>query len=327
MIITQTPFRISFAGGGSDLESFYSQEPGMVLSAAIDRYMYLTVKRRYNNTFRVSYSTTEIQENVDLIQHPIVRECVKMLGVRYGLEIVSIADLPAQSGMGSSSSFTIGLLAALYAWMGRSTSAEQLARQACHVEIERLKEPIGRQDQYIAAYGGIQFIRFQPDGNVFVDPVICSAATKAELSRRLMLFFTGSTRQASQVLSRQGARTEANRPTLRQLCQIAWGMREVLTEGHDLNCFGHLLHEAWETKKALESSISNPVIDRHYSLARDAGALGGKLLGAGNGGFLLFYCEPHHQDSVREALGELVEMPFGFSPQGAKVIYVGDESW
>jgi D-glycero-alpha-D-manno-heptose-7-phosphate kinase len=299
----------------------------MVLSAAINRYMYLTVKLRFGNTYRVSYSTTEIRGTVDEVQHPLVRECLKMTGATRGMEIVSIADLPAQSGMGSSSSFTVGLLAALHAWHGRSVSAAQLAREACEVEIERLGEPIGRQDQYIAAYGGMQFIRFEPDGNVFVDPVVCGAATKAELGRRLMLFYTGGSREAGKVLARQNARADVNRPMLRHLCGIARQMREVLTEGRDLNRFGHLLHEAWETKKTLETTISNPSLDRYYTLARDAGALGGKLLGAGGGGFLLFFCEPHHQEAVREALAGLEVVPFGFEPQGAKVIYVGEDRW
>jgi D-glycero-alpha-D-manno-heptose-7-phosphate kinase len=327
MIITRTPFRVSFSGGGSDLASFYSQEPGMVLSAAINRYMYLTVKQRFGNTFRVSYSTTEIRNTVDEVQHPIVRECLKITGSTRGMEIVSIADLPAQSGMGSSSSFTVGLLAALHAWHGRSVSAAQLAREACEVEIDRLQEPIGRQDQYIAAYGGIPFIRFEPNGNVYVDPVVCGAATKAELARRLMLFYAGGSHEAGRLLARQNARADENRPMLRNLCQIARSMREVLTEGRDLNRFGHLLHEAWEAKRTLESTISNPSLDRYYALAREAGALGGKLLGAGGGGFLLFFCEPHHQDSVREALAGLEPISFGFEPQGSKVIYVGEDRW
>jgi D-glycero-alpha-D-manno-heptose-7-phosphate kinase len=327
VIITRTPFRISFAGGGSDFPSFFEQEPGMVCSAAINRYMYLTVKQRFGNGFRVSYSTTEICQTAEQVQHPIVRECLRMLGERVGLEIVSIADLPAQSGMGSSSSFTVGLLSALHAWHGRSVSAEQLAREACQVEIDRLHEPIGRQDQYIAAFGGIQFIQFQPDGSVLVDPVVCGAATKAELSRRLLLFHTGEAREAKSVLASQNALTNANRPALRDLCGVARAMRDVLTAGRDLNRFGYLLHDAWEIKKTLEASISNPSIDRLYQLAREGGALGGKLLGAGKGGFLLFFCEPNRQDTLREALSEITEVPFGFEPQGAKVIYVGEDRW
>ena len=327
MIITRTPFRVSFAGGGSDLAAFYEHEPGMVLSAAINKYMYLTVKPRFGNTFRVSYSRTELRDQVDYIEHPIVRECLTQLDVHRGLEIVSIADLPAKSGMGSSSSFTVGLLNALHALKGHFTTADQLAREACAIEIDQLKEPIGKQDQYIAAYGGLQFIQFFPDGSVFVDPVICSSDTKRELSRRLVLFFTGETRDASSVLEKQRSNTNGRLGALRRLCGLARQMREVLTAGKDLNVFGHLLHEAWETKKSLECSISNPRIDCAYQRAREAGALGGKLLGAGSGGFLLFYCEPHRHEQLKRVLEGLEEVPFCFDPQGTKVIYVGEDHW
>lgn len=327
MIITRTPFRISFAGGGTDLPSFYSQEPGAVLSTAINKYMYLTVKRRFGGTFRVSYSKTEICDGVENLEHPIVRECLKSLAMDSGLEIVSIADLPAQSGMGSSSSFTVGLLSALHALKGDFVSQDQLAREACEIEIDRLHEPIGKQDQYIAAYGGIQFFQFLPDGKVFVDPVICAPETKRELQRRLVLFFLGSTREARTVLAKQGANTAANMGALRHLCGLARQMREVLTSGRDLNSFGYLLQEAWQVKKSLEKSITNQQIDETYARAVEAGALGGKLLGAGSGGFLLFYCEPHHQDRLRRALAGLTEVSFTFDPQGSKVIYVGEDHW
>lgn len=327
MIITRTPFRISFAGGGSDLPSFCSEHPGVVVSTAINKYMYLTVKKRFGNTFRVSYSKTEIQETIDQIEHPLVRECLKTVGVRNGLEIASIADLPAQSGMGSSSSFAVGLLYALHSLEGHVVGPEQLAREACHVEIDLLEEPIGKQDQYIAAYGGLQMIQFHPDGRVSVDPVVCRAETKRELNRRLMLFYTGSTRAASAVLSGQAANAKENRCALHRLCEIAFALRDVLTAGNDLNEFGRLLHAAWQYKKTLEKSITNERIDGFYERAIEAGALGGKLLGAGIGGFLLFFCEPHHQDRVRAALKDIQEVPFGLDPGGSKVIYVGESQW
>lgn len=323
MIITRTPFRVSFAGGGSDLESFYSGEPGAVLSTAISKYMYLTVNERFANTFRISYSHTELVDTVEEVQHPIVRECLKTVETRGGLEIVSVADLPAQSGMGSSSSFTVGLLHALHALEGHVVTPELLAQQACHIEIEQLQEPIGKQDQYIAAYGGLQFIQFQPDGRVFVDPVICRPGTRQELNRRLMLFFTGRTRNAREVLAKQRANTESKRANLRKMCQIAHELRSVLTLGKDLNDFGHLLHQAWEAKRSLEPSISNTAIDEYYDRGLRAGALGGKLLGAGSGGFLLFYCEPHLQYRLREAMSRLIEVPFSLEPEGTKVIFVG----
>lgn len=325
MIITRTPFRVSFAGGGSDLPSFHQDEPGMVLTAAISKYMYLTVKERFGNTYRVSYSQTEIKQEADEISHPIVRECLRQLSINQGLEIVSIADLPAQSGMGSSSSFTVGLLAALHALQGKATNAEQLAREACEIELGRLGEPIGKQDQYIASYGGIQFIQFLPDGTVSVDPVICDTRVKRELCNRLMLFHVGGERRAGDLLARQQGRSEENREALRHLCCIAKRMRDVLSSGRDLNSFGHLLNESWHVKKSLESSITNPRIDALYLRAIESGALGGKLLGAGGGGFLLFYCEPHLQERLRRELAEIPEIPFGFDPHGTKVIYVGED--
>jgi len=327
MIITRTPFRISFAGGGSDLEVFHREEPGAVLSSAIDKYMYLTVKERFGDSFRVSYSKTELTETADQIAHPIVREALKMLDVESGLEIVSVADLPGQTGMGSSSSFTVGLLHALHILSGRVVTANKLADQACHLEINVLKEPIGKQDQYIAAHGGLKFIQFQPDGHVFVDPVPCCRGTWEELNRRLLLFFTGKTRRASQVLKKQAANTEQRRPALRRLCEIAHEMRDILSVGNDLNQFGRLLHTAWETKKSLESTISNSNIDQVYQRGLDAGALGGKLLGAGDGGFVLFFCEPQLQSRLREALDDLVEVPFRMEPEGSKVIFVDGDRW
>lgn len=324
MIITRTPFRISFAGGGSDLDAFYSQEPGVVLSTAIDKYMYLTVMDRFSNDFRISYSKTEIADQVDAIEHPIVRECLRSLQIRRGLEIVSMADIPSQSGLGSSSSFTVGLLHALYAIQGRLASAERLAREACEIEIDKLHEPIGKQDQYIAAYGGLQLIRFNPDGTVFADPVVCPTGTKQELNRRLMIFFTGMTRSASKVLDKQRSATDEKRPILRKMCAIAYEMRNVLTVGKDLNTFGRLLHDAWQLKRSVEASISSSNFDDLYERGIRAGALGGKLLGAGGGGFMLFYCEPHLQHRLRSELAELQEVPFGFDSQGSKIIYVGE---
>ena len=327
MIITRTPFRISFAGGGSDLEVFHSKEPGAVLSTAIDKYMYLTVKERFGDSFRVSYSKTELTDNVESVAHPIVRESLKALNVNTGLEIVSVADLPGQSGMGSSSSFTVGLLHALHVLNGRVVTAKKLAEQACDLEINVLKEPIGKQDQYIAAYGGLKFIQFQPDGNVFVDPVPCCRGTWEELNRRLLLFFTGKTRRASKVLKKQQSNTESRRPALRRLCEIAHEMRDILSAGNDLNQFGRLLHQAWETKKTLEGSISNGEIDHIYQRGIESGALGGKLLGAGDGGFVLFFCEPQLQSRLRESLADLIEVPFQMEPEGSKVIFVDGDRW
>src|SRR5580698_2877050 len=325
MIITRTPFRISFAGGGSDLASYYQHEPGVVLSTAINKYMYIAVKEHFEQNFRISYSRTEIVDTVAQIEHPIVRECLNMVGLSQGLEVVSMGDLPARTGLGSSSSFTVGLLHALYAMQGRMVSREQLAKDACSIEIEKLREPIGKQDQYIAAYGGMQFIQFNPDGGVFVDPVILSPEARREFNGRLLIFFTGHTRDAREVLARQNASTGEKLPVLRRMCEIAREMREVLTSGQDLNVFGTLLHEAWEAKRSLTEGISNQRIDDWYARARSAGALGGKLLGAGGGGFLLFFCEAHNQQRVREELSELRELTFSLHPEGSKIVHVGSE--
>ena len=247
-----------------------------------------------------------------------------MLNMRKGIEIVSLADLPSRTGLGSSSSFTVGLLHALYAMKGSVVSPERLATKACSVEIDRLHEPIGKQDQYIAAYGGMQFIRFNPDGSVFIDPVICTGETRRELSRRLMLFYTGATRDARDVLAKQQANTGRKRPILRKMCETAYELREVLTSGRDLNVFGSLLHKAWECKRSVEATITNTKIDSYYEQGLAAWALGGKLLGAGGGGFLLFFCEPHMQDRLRAELWDLHELRFAMDLQGSKIVYVGN---
>jgi D-glycero-alpha-D-manno-heptose-7-phosphate kinase len=327
MIITRTPFRISFAGGGSDLESYYRHAVGAVLSTAINSYMYIAVMDRFGGTFRIGYSRTELVDSIDQIQHPIVRECLDMLKIRNGLEIVSMANLPAESGFGSSSAFTVGLLHALHAMQGHVVTAHRLATDACAIEIDHLKEPIGKQDQFIAAYGGVQFIQFHPDGHVAVDPVICAAETRRELNRRLMIFYVGGTRAARDILTRQRANTAHHLPAIAKMCDIAHQLRDVLTVGRDLKEFGRLLHCAWELKKSLECSISNERINEYYERGLEAGALGGKLLGAGGGGFLLFYCEPHLQDRLRAELEELSELPFSFELEGSKVIHVGSDRW
>ncbi len=323
MIITRTPFRISFAGGGSDLASSYARQPGAVLCTAIDKYMYLAVKPHFGGQFRVSYSRTEYAGSVEEVQHPIVRECLRSVGASQPLEVVSMADLPAEAGMGSSSSFTVGLLHALYAFKGETVTPNVLAEEACRIEIDRLGEPIGKQDQYIAAYGGLQFIQFCRDDRVRVEPVLCSKETYRELDRRLIVFFTGITRSAREVLERQSKRAETNLPALAELCDIARRMRDVITRGEELEEFGRLLDASWRVKKSLECTISRPAIDGIYERGLAAGAVGGKLLGAGGGGFLLFYCEPGRQDALRSALTDLTEVSFAFSPHGTRIVHHG----
>ena len=323
MIISRTPFRISFAGGGTDLAVFYRTEAGGVTSSAVDKYMYITVNKRFDETIRVSYSRTEIVGTVDELEHPIVREALRVAGLTEGLEITSIADLPAGTGMGSSSAFTVGLLNALYAYAGQYAPAERLAWEACRIEIDILGEPIGKQDQYAAAYGGLNHIRFNPDESVFVDPVISARETREELGQHLLLFYTGVTRSASQILKQQKKDTAKKREVLARMRDISKEMAKVLQSGRRLMAFGELMHEAWLLKRTVSGGITNPDVDRWYEMAREAGALGGKLLGAGGGGFLLFFVERQNRDRVRERLADLRELPFRLEPQGSKIIYVG----
>lgn len=322
MIISRTPFRISFAGGGSDFPEFYRQTSGAVISTAIDKYMFIMVTPRFDHTIRVSYSKTETVPTVDELEHPIVRETLRHLGLTRGLEIVSIADIPARTGLGSSSSFTVGLLHALYTYKGQYVSADRLASEACHIEINVLKEPIGKQDQYIASYGGLQLIQFNPDETVFVDPVVCSPQTKAELDANLMMFWTGTERRAADILESQRRRIDENLTLLEELRDISFGMRDVLVRGTNLSVFGALLHAAWLLKRRLADGITNPAVDGYYERARETGALGGKLLGAGAGGFLMLFVERQNQSAVRAALPELRELPFGLEAQGSKIVYV-----
>jgi D-glycero-alpha-D-manno-heptose-7-phosphate kinase len=323
MIISRTPFRISFAGGGTDLAAFYRKEKGAVTSSTIDKYVYITVNKRFDSTLRISYSKTEIVDSVDQVQHRIVREALRLTGLSQGLEITSIADLPAGTGMGSSSAFTVGLLHALHAYAGRHTSAAQLAEEACRIEIDVLGEPIGKQDQYASAFGGLNHIDFNPDGTVYVNPVISRRETREELGLNLMLFYTGVTRSASALLAKQKEDTAAKLAVLREMRDISDRMAKVFQAGRRLHEFGELLHEAWILKRSVTSGISNPDIDRWYDAAREGGALGGKLLGAGGGGFLLFFVERQNRRAVAERLADLRELPFRLEPEGSKIIYVG----
>jgi len=330
MIITRTPLRISFAGGGSDLPAFYKQEQGAVVSTAIDKYIYINVNPKFDHKIRASYSVTEIVDSLDEVQHELIREALYLLNIRQGIEITSISDIPSQgTGLGSSSSYTVGLLNALYAYKGHMAGAERLADEACHIELERCRKPIGKQDQYIAAYGGLQYIRFNPDGSVFTDPVICSPDTRQRLQSRLLLLYTGLTRRADDILAEQTEETrsnEAKRAALRRIVSLAGQLCEAL--GRDeIDAFGEILHAGWLEKRQLAANISNDRIDNWYERARVAGAIGGKLLGAGGGGFLLLYADPAHHTDICRALPELRPIPFHFCPQGSKVIYVEENGY
>jgi D-glycero-alpha-D-manno-heptose-7-phosphate kinase len=324
MIISRTPLRVSFVGGGTDLAAFYAHEPGAVVTTAIRKYIYITVNRKFDSRIRASYSETEIVDSVGEVRHELIRESMRKLQLNGGIEITSISDIPSQgTGLGSSSSYTVGLLNALHAYRNQHAGAERLARESCEIEIERCGKPIGKQDQYIAAYGGLQYIRFNPDGSVFVDPIVCSAATRQTLESELMLFYTGMTRSADPILAEQCQNLSNGkcRRTSRRLVQLADELRRALT-ANDLDAFGEILHESWMVKKTMANGVSTGQIDDWYERARAHGAIGGKITGAGGGGFLLLYAPRECHVDIHRALPELKPVIFGLEPQGSKIIYV-----
>ncbi len=320
MIITKTPLRISFTGGGTDLPDYYQKNGGAVVSAGIDKYVYIAVNKKFDDKVRVSYSKTEIVEEAKQLHHELVRECMKLVGIRGGIEIVSIADIPSGTGLGSSGSFTVGLLNALHVYSGYSPSSEELAREACEVEIEILKHPIGKQDQYAAAYGGLNYFTFHADGTVGRKRISLDEDNARRMSRKLMLFYTGMTRSANEVLSEQRANIDSKLKTLDYMRDQAALMYEDLSANGFTEEFGRQLKEGWLRKQTLASAITNPKISEYYEKAMDAGAIGGKLLGAGGGGFLLFYCDEPYQRNVEKALG-LRRLEFHVSPGGSQIMF------
>lgn len=324
MIITRTPFRVSFAGGGSDLASFYIKHGGCVLSTAINKYMYVSIHPSFVGETVLKYSKTEVVDSLDKIQHKYFRQMLKMHDIS-GIEIVSTADVPAGTGMGSSSSFTVGVLHALYAYKGKYVSKEKLAAEACDVEIRYLGNPIGKQDQYAAAYGGMNFYEFNKDNSVAVEPIIMDEEAKKNLQDNLMLFYTGKLHSASDILKQQSENIKTGEKENNQLkmCDLARNLRDELQK-NNIDAMGEILHENWILKKTLASEISNPMIDALYEKAMKAGATGGKLLGAGGGGFLLFYAPKEKQSTIKSEIG-LPQLPVSFDRQGTSVIYVGDK--
>jgi D-glycero-alpha-D-manno-heptose-7-phosphate kinase len=325
MIISRTPFRISLAGGGSDLAEYYRARAGNVVTLAINRYMYVTVNRRFDDHIRVSYTRTEIVEHLDDLQHDLIREALRMVGLTQGIEVTTIADLPAGIGLGSSSSLTVGVLNALYALKGEWMPAAELARRACDIEIAILKKPIGKQDQYIAAFGGFHDIGFLPDERVSVHPVVCAPTVRHRLLRQLMLFYTGVRREAGSVLTeareRLAMQPEA-RVTIDGLVALAAQLREGLISGR-VDHIGQLLDESWSLKKKMASTVSNGHLDELYLLARQAGATGGKIAGAGGGGCLLLYVKRPKQKGVRDVMTHagLREIAFDLEPEGSRIIH------
>lgn len=323
MIVSKTPLRMSFVGGGSDLPAYYHEEIGAVLSTSIDKYMYICVNKKFDGRIRLSYTKTEDVQSRYEIEHPLVRQALEILGIDGGIEIASMADIPSKgSGLGSSSTYTVGLLNALYAYRNSFASKETLARQACEIEINRCGEPIGKQDQYAAAYGGLNLIRFHPDDSVSVDPVICKPSLLEELEDSTLVFFTGRTRSASAVLANQSAamKTVERRALMRRMVQLAFEMKEQLESG-TLEYFGEILDENWRLKAQLTSGITDPQIDNWYANGMANGALGGKLLGAGNGGFIMFYAPQERHAQIRAALSDLEPVKFRFDRTGAQIVF------
>ena len=328
MIISRTPFRMSFVGGGSDLKEYYQHSYGSVVSTTINKFVYITANKKFTDYFRVSYSKTEYVKNVENIEHNLVREALKLLGItKGGIDIVYMSDmLPDHegSGLGASSSLIVGTLNALHAFKGENVSAETLAREACKIEIEILGHPIGKQDQYAAAYGGFNHVQFNADESVFVNPVIFKKGIKEELNNKLLSFHTAINTRSDKVLTEQRKKTKDNLNTLNKMVELSEELKDELKNGN-IDKFGEILHKGWVYKQKLATNITNPIINSYYEKARKAGAVGGKILGSGGGGFLLFYCEEKNQDNVRKALSNLKELPFKFEPEGSKIIYVNDE--
>lgn len=324
MIITRTPLRVSFFGGGTDYPVWYRDKGGAVLSTAIDKYCYITCRKLppfFDYRSRISYSKVENVQDNEAIEHPSVRGCLQFMGVREGVEIHHVADLPARTGLGTSSSFTVGLLLALYALADRMRDKHALAQDAIHVEREVLRETVGAQDQVAAAYGGFNHITFQTDDSIQVKPMLAPADRLAELQNHMALFFTGFSRTASEIAQEQVKATPKKTTELTTMLQMVDEAADIVSNTHrPLRDFGSLLHESWNLKKALTNKITNPQIDDIYEAGREAGAIGGKLLGAGGGGFMLFFVSPERREALIFRLRKLLCVPFGFSNRGSHVV-------
>jgi D-glycero-alpha-D-manno-heptose-7-phosphate kinase len=321
MIISQTPLRIGLLGGGTDLPGYYREHGGRVLNCALDKYVYVIVKQRFDDAIYVNYSKKEIVSRVDDLEHELVREAMHMTGVVDGVEITTLADIPSEgSGLGSSSAVTVGLLQALFAYQGRQVSAEELAERACTIEIERCRKPIGKQDQYIAALGGIRDIRFGPGDEVVARELGLSATARRSLQQQIMLFYTGVTRSADSILVEQRANINSTRPQLDLLRDLAGFAVERLRSG-EVDAIGPAVRESWEAKRKLASGVSNDEIDVAITRALDAGASGAKLTGAGGGGFLLVICPAEHQGAVRETLNGMQELPVKLDRLGSRIVF------
>jgi D-glycero-alpha-D-manno-heptose-7-phosphate kinase len=323
MIITRAPLRISFAGGGTDLPEFWKRESGAVLSSSIDKYVYIQVHPYFEKEkILLKYSRAECVASLEEIQNDLMRESLRYTGIERGIEVTSTADLPTKTGLGSSCTFTVALLQALNAFKnnGKCNQKDNLSEDAYHIEREVLGRCCGKQDQYISAHGGLKHLEFNPDGSVYVNPVICQQNILNDLNKSLIMFYTNVERDAGKILAEQAKETENKRNTLRQMRDLSYKMRDSLISG-SLDDFGNLLHEGWMKKREVTRSISNDSIDNYYEKGRKAGALGGKLNGAGGGGFLMFYCTLENQDRLRKELSDLKEVEFNMEQGGSRVIY------
>jgi D-glycero-alpha-D-manno-heptose-7-phosphate kinase len=325
MIISRAPLRFSLGGGGSDLPAYARKHGGFVVSAAIDKYVYVTANRRFHRSIRLAYSKTEIVDRVADIEHPIFREALDMLGLEHSIELTSVAELPSNSGLGSSSTFTVALLNALHAYKREFVSSEQLAEEASHLEIERLGEPIGKQDQYISAFGNVTAMTFAADGSVQVEPVAVRDEVLDELESNLVIVYSGVERRARDVLEEQDRALSEPAATavedMHRIKAIGHQVRELLERG-EIDGYGELLHEHWNRKRAQAAGMSAPELDAHYEAARNAGALGGKLMGAGGGGFFMFYVRPGDKRGLLEAMSArgLGRLRFRFDLDGARIV-------
>lgn len=320
MIIVQTPLRVSLFGGGTDFPAFFRKYGGCVLSTAIDKYIYVTIKKRFDDKLRVGYTKTEMVDDLSELKHELIRESLRKVGITYGVEVTTMGDIPSQgSGLGSSSTVTVGSLQSMYSYIGELVPAERLARDACEIELDTLARPMGIQDQYIAAYGGLRFIEFSPDGEVHPHKLELSRDLIRALNDELLLFYTGKTRSSSAILKEQMSNIEERCQELTAMKELALHARDQLMQGN-IETIGELLHESWLLKRQLASKVSNGFLDELYAAARDAGAIGGKVTGAGGGGFLLLYCPYQKQKNLRTRLSKLQELPFNLEPDGSKVI-------
>jgi len=324
MIISRTPFRISFFGGGTDYPDWYKKHGGAVLSTTFDKYCYITCRELppfFEHKYRVAYSIVENVKMIDEIKHPAVRAALKEINFNFGLEIHADADLPARSGLGSSSSFVVGLVNCLYALKGKRISQASLANEAIRLEQDIMRESVGSQDQTAAAYGGFNVIKFGIDKSIKVEPVILTPGRLTLLNNHLMLFFTGFSRNATDIAKYKIANLEGSSRQLNQMKSMVDSALNILSENHDIRGFGELLHDAWQNKQTLSDKVSTPEINNIYTMARKAGAIGGKLLGAGGGGFMLLFVDPKNQEDVKTALANYVHVPFQFENTGSQIIH------